>query len=258
MGKFLKHIRKRKESHTSVLVVGTTMAAKLFAKSVNRFHDKKRNIGDFLAETSIKKRSRQLFLKRAMDIVLSSMALILLSPLFVLISGLIRLTSRGPIFYRWKILGLEGKPFVSYKFRTMIEDAEEMEKDLRKNNINEMSGVYFKLRNDFRVTSFGKILRKFSLDEFPQLISVIKGDMSLVGPRPIRISEKDELKSWHWRRFNVKPGATSPWVVSGKNKIKSFDDIVKMDLSYIDNWSLWLDIKIILKTFPLLFMGKNS
>jgi lipopolysaccharide/colanic/teichoic acid biosynthesis glycosyltransferase len=211
----------------------------------------------FPAYSSLTRKPLQLLLKRSIDIVLSSMGLLLLSPLLILISVLVKLTSHGPVFYRWKILGRHGKPFMSYKFRTMIDNAEEMEEELRRNNINEMKSVYFKLKDDFRVTFLGRILRKFSLDELPQLISVIKGDMSLVGPRPVRIHERDELKPWHQRRFSVRPGATSPWVVNGKNKIDNFDEIVKMDLAYIENWSLILDIKLILKTFPILLLGKN-
>lgn len=197
-------------------------------------------------------------IKRIVDIVISFVALILLSPLFLVIAVLIKMTSHGRIFYEWKLLGLNKKPFTSYKFRTMVEHAEEIEKKLRQENINEMKGVYFKLKKDSRVTPLGRILRKLSIDELPQLYSVIKGDMSLVGPRPVRIVEKDELKDWHRRRFCVRPGVTSPWVVSGKNKINDFDDIARLDLLYIDKWSLWLDAKILLKTIPVILLGKNN
>ncbi len=140
----------------------------------------------------------------------------------------------------------------------MVEHAEQLEKQLRQKNNNEMKGVYFKLKKDSRVTIIGRVLRKFSIDELPQLYSVLKGDMSLVGPRPVRSVEKDELKDWHRRRFSVKPGVTSPWVISGKNKIYDFDDIARLDLSYIDNWSLWLDLKILIKTIPIILLGKNN
>lgn len=198
------------------------------------------------------------YCKRLADIFISAILLIVLLPLFVLVAILIKLTSKGPIFYEWKILGLNKKPFNSYKFRTMVEHAEEIEKQLRQENINEMKGVYFKLKKDPRVTPIGRVLRKLSIDEFPQLYSVIKGDMSLVGPRPVRIVEKDELKDWHERRFCVRPGVTSPWVVSGKNKINDFDDIARLDLSYIDKWSLWLDVKVLIKTIPIILFGKNN
>lgn len=197
-------------------------------------------------------------LKRIKDIVVSFLLLLLLSPLFFIVAVLIKMTSRGRIFYEWKILGLNKKPFTSYKFRTMVKQAEEIEKQLRENNINEMKGVYFKLKKDPRVTSIGRVLRKLSIDELPQLYSVLKGDMSLVGPRPVRVVEKSGLKGWHRRRFSVKPGVTSPWVVNGKNKINDFDDIARLDLEYIDTWSLWLDMKILLKTIPVILLGKNN
>lgn len=197
-------------------------------------------------------------IKRIVDIVISFIVLLLVSPLFLITAILVKMTSRGNIFYEWKLLGLNKKPFTSYKFRTMAEHAEQLEKQLRKKNINEMKGVYFKLKKDPRVTPIGRVLRKLSIDELPQLYSVLKGDMSLVGPRPVRVIEKDELKDWHRGRFNVKPGVTSSWVTSGKNKINDFDDIARLDLTYIDNWSLWLDIKILLKTIPIILLGKNN
>lgn len=199
-----------------------------------------------------------LYLKRFIDIFISGIILILLLPLFGLIAFLIKITSKGPVFYEWKLIGLNKKPFSSYKFRTMVENAEKMEKQFREKNINEMNGVYFKLKKDPRITQVGQILRKFSIDELPQLWSVFQGNMSLVGPRPVRQIEKSELKSWHRRRFSVRPGVTSPWVVSGKNKINDFDDIARLDLSYIDNWSFWKDLWILLKTIPIILLGKNT
>lgn len=197
-------------------------------------------------------------LKRIADIVISFIVLLLVSPLFLITAILVKMTSRGTIFYEWKLLGLNKKPFTSYKFRTMVEHAEQLEKQLRQKNNNEMKGVYFKLKKDPRVTIIGRVLRKLSIDELPQLYSVLKGDMSLVGPRPVRLAEKDELKDWHRRRFSVKPGVTSRWVTSGKNKINDFDDIARLDLTYIDNWSLWLDLKILIKTIPIILLGKNN
>jgi exopolysaccharide biosynthesis polyprenyl glycosylphosphotransferase len=205
----------------------------------------------------VERNDLEMAIKRIFDIIISSSCLILLSPLIIAIVFLVKFTSPGPVFFRWKIMGINRKHFISYKFRTMAENAEEIEKKLREGMTNEMQGVYFKLKDDFRVTPVGRFLRKYSLDEIPQLYSVLKGDMSLVGPRPVRIMEREELKAWHKRRFCVKPGVTSSWVVMGKNKISDFDEIAKLDLNYIDNWSLWLDIKILFKTVPLLILGKN-
>jgi len=199
-----------------------------------------------------------LYLKRFFDIAVSSVLLILSAPFFIIIPALIKMTSKGPVFFQWRFLGLNKKPVTSYKFRTMIVNAEEIEKELRQKNLNEMENVYFKLKHDFRITPLGRILRKFSLDELPQLYSVLKGDMSIIGPRPVRQLEKDELHDWHRRRFSIRPGVTSPWVVKGKNKITDFDEIAKLDLDYIENWSLWLDFKIILQTIPIIVLGRNN
>jgi lipopolysaccharide/colanic/teichoic acid biosynthesis glycosyltransferase len=196
-------------------------------------------------------------LKRTFDIMVSSAALLLLSSLFLLCAGLLKLSSRGPVFYRWRIIGQNGRRITSCKFRTMVEDAEQIEIKLRQNGNNEMASVYFKLREDKRVTPVGKFLRKFSIDELPSLYSVLKGDLSLVGPRPVREHELILLNDQQKKRFAVKPGATSLWVIAGKNKISDFDEIVKLDLNYINNWSLLLDLKILLKTIPVIVLGKN-
>lgn len=205
----------------------------------------------------VERNDLEMAIKRVIDIIISSVSLIILSPFMIVVAITVKLSSSGPIFYRWKIMGLNKKQVVSYKFRTMAENAEEIEKELRKEKKNEMQGVYFKLRDDLRVTPVGRFLRKYSLDEIPQLISVLKGDMSLVGPRPVRIMEKEELVNWHKRRFSVKPGVTSLWVVKGKNKISDFNDIANLDLEYIDNWSLWFDLKILFMTIPVLIFGRN-
>jgi lipopolysaccharide/colanic/teichoic acid biosynthesis glycosyltransferase len=199
----------------------------------------------------------QHIVKRIIDIIGATMLLVVLSPLLVLITLLVKLTSPGPIFYCWKVVGKDGYSFVSYKFRTMVKDAEQMEKELRANGLNEMKGVYFKIRDDPRITGIGKLLRKYSLDELPTLYSVVKGDMSLVGPRPARIHEFEQFGEWHKRRLAVMPGLTGLWQVSGKNKVNDFDEIVKIDLGYIENWSLWLDLKILLQTIPVVLVGDN-
>jgi len=202
--------------------------------------------------------SFQKIAKRALDIVASSLTLALLSPLFLLCAMLIKLTSRGPVFFRWRIISQGGRRITSYKFRTMVEDAEQIEEKLRENAINEMDGIRFKLKNDPRTTRVGKILRKFSIDELPSLYSVLKGDLTLVGPRPVLAREFQRMTEEHKRPFMIaKPGLVSLWVIRGKNKIKSFDEIVKLDLEYIENSSLLYDLKIILKTIPIVVLGKN-
>ena len=198
----------------------------------------------------------QLLAKRFVDIVSSLTLLIGFFPIMVIIAILIKLTSKGPIFYRWQVVGLNKKRFTGYKFRTMVENADELKKQLL--DRNEMNGVVFKIRKDPRVTSIGHILRKFSLDELPQLWSVLRGDMSLVGPRPPLVSELEQFESWHRRKLSVKPGMTCLWQISGRSKIRDFNDWVRLDLEYIDNWSLWLDFKILLKTIPVVLLGRGA
>ncbi len=195
--------------------------------------------------------------KRIIDIIIPLGVLLLFCPILLFFSLLIKLSSKGSVFYKWKIIGKNGKRIISYKFRTMIEDAEKLETILREAGTNDMSDIYFKLEDDPRITRIGRFLRKFSIDELPSLYSVLKGDMTLVGPRPVRWHEYDELEEWHKVRFQVKPGITSPWVVKGKNEIKDFDEIVKLDLEYIENCSFLYDLKIILKTIPIVVFGKN-
>lgn len=197
-----------------------------------------------------------LLFKRVIDIILSGVGLFLLSPIFLIISIAIKLTSPGPIFYRWHVVGLNKKKFISYKFRTMVINADELKEKLMANN--EMNGIVFKMKNDPRITKVGRILRKFSLDELPQLFSVFKGDMSLVGPRPPLVTEIPDFKNWHRRKLSVKPGITCLWQCSGRNHITDFDDWVKMDLEYIDQWSLWLDLKILLRTIPAVLLGRGA
>lgn len=197
-----------------------------------------------------------LFVKRVIDVCLSAAGLILLSPLFLLIATLIKLTSPGPIFYRWKVVGLNKKAFTSFKFRTMVVNADELKKKLMRQN--EMKGPAFKMKNDPRITRIGRFLRKFSLDELPQLFSVFIGDMSLVGPRPPLVTEVPQFKSWQRRKLSVKPGITCLWQCSGRNKINDFDEWVSLDLKYIDNWSLWLDFKILCKTIPAVLLSKGA
>jgi lipopolysaccharide/colanic/teichoic acid biosynthesis glycosyltransferase len=195
-----------------------------------------------------------LFLKRLIDVVASTVLLILFSLFFLLIALAIKITTpRLPIFYQWRVVGRNGVEFSAYKFTTMIAGADERRGDLLAQN--EMNGPVFKIKCDPRVTPLGRFLRKYSLNELPQLWSVLKGDMSLVGPRPAFRHELARYEFWHKRKLTIKPGITCLWQVQGRNRINNFDDWVKMDLTYIDNWSLWLDFKIMLRTVWVVIAG---
>ena len=201
--------------------------------------------------------SDALFLKRLMDIVISGTALVLLSPVFLVIAVLIKVTAPHlPIFYRWRVIGYKGMPFTGYKFTTMALDAEDRRSELL--GRNEMQGPVFKIKNDPRVTTVGRFLRKYSLNELPQLWSVLKGDMSLVGPRPAFPHELERYELWHKRKLCIRPGITCLWQIRGRNRISKFDDWVRMDLEYIDNWSLWLDVKILAQTVWTVLAGTGS
>lgn len=199
-----------------------------------------------------------IFVKRLIDQVFASIILIATLPLWVFAIIGIKLNSpSGPVFFIQNRGGKNGKPFKMYKFRTMVIDAEERKKDLI--DLNEMSGPVFKIESDPRIFRFGSLLRKWSIDELPQLINVIFGKMSLVGPRPLPVEEVSAIReSAHRRRLSVKPGITCLWQISGRNEINNFDDWVKLDLEYIDNWSLYLDIKILFKTVPAVLFSKGA
>lgn len=198
----------------------------------------------------------KLMIKRMIDIALSFIMLVLLLPLFVGIAVAIIIQDGRPVFFRWNVIGYKRKPIVGWKFRTMVKNADEMKKELM--NQNEMSGPVFKITDDPRILRVGKFLRKYSLDELPQLWSVLKGDMSMVGPRPPLVYEFDEFSYWHRRKLSVKPGITCLWQISGRNNIRSFDDWAKLDLEYIDNWSLTLDFEILLKTIPAVIFARGA
>jgi exopolysaccharide biosynthesis polyprenyl glycosylphosphotransferase len=193
--------------------------------------------------------------KRTFDILGSLFLLILFSPIFIIISILIKLTSKGPVIFKQIRCGLNGRKFVMYKFRSMVERADEIKEELKV--MNELKGPVFKIKKDPRVTTIGRLLRKTSMDELPQLINVLKGDMSLVGPRPPLPSEVEKYERWQKRRLSMKPGLTSLWQISGRNEI-DFDEWMKLDLKYIDEWSFLNDIKIILKTIPIVISGKGA
>ena len=196
-----------------------------------------------------------LFLLRVLDLMGSIFLIALFSPFFILGAVLIRLDSPGPVLYKQTRCGLNGRKFIFYKFRSMYTWADERKKDLT--HLNLMNGPVFKMRDDPRITRVGRFLRKTSLDELPQLLNVLKGDMGFVGPRPLMDYEVERFEGWHRRRLSMKPGITGLWQVSGRNQI-DFNEWMKLDLEYIDNWSLWLDLKILLKTIPVVLLGKGA
>ncbi|SEF56056.1 exopolysaccharide biosynthesis polyprenyl glycosylphosphotransferase [Caloramator fervidus] len=196
------------------------------------------------------------FLKRMIDIIGAILGLIILSPLFLLTAIAIKLDSEGPVFFVQERCGKNGKVFKMYKFRSMYVDAEERLKELL--DKNEMSGPVFKIKNDPRVTRVGRFIRKTSIDELPQLINVLRGDMSLVGPRPPIVREVKQYNAYQMQRLLVKPGLTCYWQVYGRNKINNFDDWVELDLKYIRERNLWIDLKLIFKTFFVLFGDEKA
>ena len=200
--------------------------------------------------------SWQLIMKRVIDIVGSAVLLLALAPLFAIIALLIKFDSPGPILFAQERVGYNKRRFKVLKFRTMVVDAEK--KQLKLEHLNEAEGPVFKIRKDPRITRVGALLRRFSIDELPQLVNVFKGEMSLVGPRPLPVRDVERIdKQWHKRRFSIKPGITCLWQVNGRSNI-GFNEWVRMDLDYIDKWSLGLDLLILMKTIPAVFQGSGS
>jgi len=201
--------------------------------------------------------SWQVLAKLLLDFT-GALGLLLISALPMLVIGLIiKLSSPGPMFFRQQRSGLNGKPFTIYKFRTMMTNAEQFQHELAA--MNEMSGPVFKITKDPRITPVGKWLRKWSLDELPQLFNVLRGEMSLVGPRPLPVDEVKRFNDLaHRRRLSVKPGLTCLWQVTGRNQISDFKEWVRLDLEYIDNWSIWLDLQILLRTVPAVIIGTGA
>ena len=215
------------------------------------------NINININSTVEKKEYRLIYsiLKRLIDIVGALFGLIILSPILIIVGVLIKLESKGPIIFAQKRVGLNGKEFKMYKFRSMVANAEEIKEKLKEKN--EMSGPMFKIKDDPRITKIGKFIRKTSIDELPQLINVLKGDMSLVGPRPSLPNEVKEFEPWMLKRLDVKPGLTCYWQVMGRNNI-DFENWMKLDIKYVNERSFWLDIKLIFKTFFVLFGDENA
>ena len=194
-------------------------------------------------------------LKRVLDAVLSTLALLVLSPLMLGIALAVKLDSKGQIFYGASRIGRKGRTFCCYKFRTMVADADERRAALQ--HMNEREGILFKIVNDPRITSVGKVLRKYSLDELPQFYNVLRGDMSLVGPRPPLASEVEQYDLAHLRRLDVLPGITGLWQVEARQD-PSFDSYISLDTTYVENWSFWLDLKILARTIGVVFGGTGS
>jgi exopolysaccharide biosynthesis polyprenyl glycosylphosphotransferase len=194
-------------------------------------------------------------LKRTFDFVVASVLLILLSPLLLILSLAVKLTSRGPILFRSTRPGIGGQPFKCLKFRTMQTDAEQRQEEIEE--LNEASGALFKIRRDPRLTPVGGFLRRFSLDELPQLVNVLRGEMSMVGPRPLPLRDYNRLDEWHRKRYLVLPGITGLWQVSGRADL-DFDDLVRLDFLYLERWSVFLDLSILLKTIPAVLRRQGA
>lgn len=194
-------------------------------------------------------------LKRSFDVVVSGFLLLLMSPLLALVALAVRLTSSGPVIYRSVRPGIGGEPFACFKFRTMRSDADQLQADLE--SLNEADGALFKIRDDPRMTPVGGLLRRFSLDELPQLFNVLGGQMSLVGPRPLPERDYEKLDDWHKKRYLVLPGITGLWQVSGRSEL-DFDDLVRLDFLYLERWSIALDLTILLKTVPAVFARRGA
>jgi exopolysaccharide biosynthesis polyprenyl glycosylphosphotransferase len=204
---------------------------------------------------SVRHKPVQLAIKRLVDVAASSVALALLAPLMIIVAVIIKLTSRGPILFKQQRVGRHGRPFHMLKFRSMVVNAEELKAKLMA--LNEQAGPVFKMKRDPRITPIGRFIRKFSIDELPQLINVLRGEMSLVGPRPPVPSEVARYEAWQRRRLSVRPGLTCVWQVSGRNEI-SFEEWMYLDMQYIDHWSLAQDFQLILKTVPVVLSGKGA
>jgi len=232
--------------------IKATVAVDLFDLKIARAHTTDIDGIPLLTfETTVAK-EWQLYVKRAMDVVLSGLGIIILSPLLLIVAVLIKLTSSGPVLFKQHRLGLNGRKFVLYKFRTMYKGAQEILSKVE--NLNEMDGPDFKKKKIHWITPVGRLIRKFSIDEFPQLFNVFVGHMSLIGPRPTVPDEVSLYRSWQRRRFSMKPGITCLWQIKGRNKL-GFEEWMKLDLEYLDNWSLWVDFKILIKTIPVVLFG---
>jgi exopolysaccharide biosynthesis polyprenyl glycosylphosphotransferase len=228
--------------------------------SLNIFPDLRARIHDIMGFPIVVSRPSALegkepLVKRVFDGVVAALSLLVTAPLFLALAALIRMSSGAPVFFRQRRVGNGGKMFTMFKFRSMVEEADEQKALL--NGMNEASGPLFKIRNDPRITATGKILRKFSLDELPQLLNVLRGELSLVGPRPPLPEEAEQYKPWQRRRLTVPQGITGLWQVSGRSRL-TFDEMTLLDLYYIDKWSILLDLEILIETVPTILHGDGA
>ncbi len=208
-----------------------------------------------LTVTEIRLKGVNAFIKRLADIIISLAGIVLISPILALFALLVKATTPGPVFFIQQRVGLDGKNFPMFKFRSMVKDADALIGQLESRS--EVEGHLFKIKDDPRITPLGRLMRRYSIDELPQLFNVFLGHMSLVGPRPPLPREVVKYNSWHRKRLRVRPGITGPWQVSGRSMLP-FDDMVRLDIYYIENWSLWLDFKIMLRTIPVVLTGSGA
>jgi exopolysaccharide biosynthesis polyprenyl glycosylphosphotransferase len=236
--------------------ISVRLSAKIFPHVIAKINFEELETIPLLTFTTVPTDHIALGLKRVFDIFVSSLLIALSSPIMLSAVVAIKLTSKGPILFRQRRCGLNGRIFTLYKFRSMSVDAETRRKEME--SLNEMEGPVFKIKDDPRVTTIGRFIRKTSIDELPQLWNVLRGDMSIVGPRPPIPEEVGKYERWQRRRLSMRPGITCLWQIGGRNNIANFDDWVRLDLQYIDTWSLSLDLKIFLKTIPVVLFQKGA
>jgi exopolysaccharide biosynthesis polyprenyl glycosylphosphotransferase len=236
--------------------INARIAAQMFPHLIARMGFEELETVPLLTFSTVPENTIALAIKRFSDIVLAVVLMICSFPIVVAAALAVKATSSGPVLFKQKRSGLHGRTFTLYKFRSMYRDAESLRSDLER--LNEMEGPVFKIKADPRITPLGRFLRRTSIDELPQLWNVLKGDMSIVGPRPPVPEEVEKYERWQRRRLSMRPGITCIWQISGRNKISDFDQWVKLDLQYIDTWSLALDLKIFLKTIPVVLFQRGA
>ncbi len=241
--------------HCADVGIKTRVQLEFLPAAYSRIYLEKFREVQLLSLSSAPDSELRLFFKRVFDVVLSGVSLVVLSPLLACIAAMIKTTSPGLALFQQTRCGLGGRRFTLYKFRSMINNAEQLRAELHQ--LNELDGPVFKISDDPRITPVGRWLRRFSLDELPQLWNILRGDMSFVGPRPAVPEEVDQYQDWQRRRLRMRPGLTCTWVLEGRNHL-DFNRWMQLDLTYIDNWSLWLDVKIFLRTIPIVLSGRGA